>query len=133
MAEEQEYSISAEPTIYFYINKETEFVEYVSMYTIFGITVREKGKKWVMGSRDDLEKYYSPEYEIWSYEWDNSDDTPGSGAGLDPENEDDWEISPVQDWAKGVDLKRADIEEVSRLVNSGGYISEEEAESIPGE
>lgn len=133
MAEEQKYRVSAEPTIYFYVNKETEMVEYVSMYTIFGITVRPKGESWTSGSRTDLNKYYSSKYEIWSYDWDNSDDAPGSGSNLDPADEDSWEIEPVQVWAKGGDLTRSDIEEVCVMVNSGEYVTSEEAENIPGE
>jgi hypothetical protein len=132
MAEEQEYDFSPEPTIYFYVNKETESVAYVAMYTIFGITVRPKGEKWRSGSRDDLEKYYSSSYEIWSYEWDNLDDTPGSGANLDPDDEDGWEIDLIRDWAKGSTLSRADIEKFCRMVSSGDYVTKEEAESFPG-
>ena len=57
MAEIKPFSVSVEPTFYFYVNKATEEVEYVSMYSIFGITVRPKGEKWVVGTRSDLEKY----------------------------------------------------------------------------
>ena len=133
MAEEQLYAASAEPTIYFYVNKESGATEYVSMYTIFGITVRPKGEKWTMGSRDDLEKYYSSEYEIWSYDWSNEDDTSGSGASISPEDEDEWEIELVQSWAKGNDLSRSDLEETCKLVNDGTYLTAEEADKIPGE
>lgn len=133
MAEEQLYDVSPEPTYYFYVNKSTEMVEYVSMYTIFGITVRPKGEKWTMGTRNDLDKYYSADYEIWSYDWENSDDTPGSGSNLDPADEDSWEIEPIQDWAKGQDITREEISKWCVLVNSGEYISPEEAAKIPGE
>ena len=133
MAEEQLYAASAAPTIYFYVNKESGATEYVSMYTIFGITVRPKGEKWTMGTRDDLEKYYSSKYEIWSYDWSNSDDTPGSIAELDPDDDDSWEVEPVQAWAKGKDLNRDDIESFCKLVNDGTYLTAEEAEKIPGE
>lgn len=133
MAKEQEFNVSGEPTIYFYVNKESALVEYVSMYTIFGTTVRPKGASWRLGTRDELAKYYSSQYEIWSYDWDTADDSPGSGADLDPRDEDSWEIEFVQQWAKGADISREDIESTFRLVNSGEYISAEEAESIPGE
>jgi hypothetical protein len=133
MAKDQEYAVSAEPTIYFYVNKSSQSVEYVSMYTIFGITVRPKGEDWEMGTRSSLEKYYSAEYEIWSYDWDNEDDTPGSGASISPDDELDWEIDLVQAWAKGEDLNRSDLEETCKLVNSGEYTSAEEADKIPGE
>jgi hypothetical protein len=134
MNEEQLYTVSANPTIYFYVNVESKQVDYVSMYTIFGITVRPKGEKWRSGSRDELQKYYNEDYEIWSYDWGNEDDTPGSGADLNPENEDEWEILPVQKWAKGEDLSREEISKVCRLVVSpDDYISEEEAAEIPGE
>jgi hypothetical protein len=132
MAEEQTFNVSLEPTIYFYVNRDSGEVEYVSMYTIFGNTVRAKGEKWAMGTRDMLAKYYSPDYEIWSYDWNNEDDTPGSGSA-DPDDEDSWEIDLVQDWARGEDLTRADLEETCKLVNSGEYMSAEDAESIPGE
>jgi hypothetical protein len=133
MAEEQEFNISLEPTIYFYVNKDNGEVEYVSMYTLFGNTVRAKGEKWTMGTRDMLAKYYSPDYEIWSYDWSNEDDTPGSGGSADPGDDDSWEIELVQEWAKGNDLNRADLEDTCKLVNSGEYMSAEEAEKIPGE
>lgn len=127
------FNISAAPTIYFYVNKESEQVEYVSMYALFGITVRPKGEKWVAGTRDDLEPYYTEKYEIWSYDWSNEDDTPGSGADLDPEDEDSWEIEPVQKWAKGEDISREEISKLARLVNRGEYASAEEANELPGE
>ncbi len=134
MNEEQLYTVSANPTIYFYVNVDSKQVDYVSMYTIFGITVRPKGEKWRSGSREELQKYYNEDYEIWSYDWGNEDDTPGSAADLDPENEDKWEILPVQKWAKGEDLSREEISKVCRLVVSpDDYISEEEAAEIPGE
>lgn len=133
MADEQEYQVSAEPTIYFYVNKSSEQVEYVSMYTIFGITVRPKGKSWTMGTRSDLAKYYSSEYEIWSYDWDNEDDTPDTDVDVDPDNDEDWEIEPVNLWGKGQDLTKADIEEYCVMVNSGEYVTSEEAEKFLGD
>jgi hypothetical protein len=133
MAKEQEYDVSAEPTIYFYVNKGSQAVEYVSMYTIFGITVRPKGEDWDMGTRDSLQEYYSADYEIWSYDWDSEDDSPGSGVSISPDDELDWEIELVQSWAKGEDLNRSDLEETCKLVNSGEYTSAEEADKIPGE
>lgn len=134
MAEEQDFQVSAEPTIYFYVNNETEMVDYISMYSIFGITVRPKGKKWTSGTRSDLDPYYNSNYEIWSYDWSNEDDTPGSGADLEPDDDESWEIEPVQRWGRGEDLDKADVESYANLVVSGdSYISKEEAEKIPGE
>ncbi len=133
MAEEQTFDVSALPTIYFYVNKNTSEVEYVSMYTIFGITVRPKGKAWTMGTRDDLQKYYAPEYEIWSYDWDTEDDTPGSGATIHPDSEDEWDTELVQSWGRGEDLTKSEIEASCRLVNTGEYITAEDAANIPGE
>jgi hypothetical protein len=132
MAQEESFKASLEPTIYFYVNKSTGMVEYVSMYTIFGNTVRPKGEKWTMGSRDDLEKYYSEDYEIWAYESSPDDDETFDGS-WDPEDEDAWEVPPVQEWAKGKDISRDEISKYARLVNSGEYITEEEARDIPGE
>ena len=133
MAETKDYSVDALPTIYFYVNKKSGQVEYVSMYTIFGITVRPKKSAWTMGTRNDLEKYYSSEYEIWSYDWANEDDTPGSGSTIDPNDENEWDIELVQSWGAGKDLTRDDIKDTCKLVNSGEYISAQEAENIPGE
>lgn len=133
MADKRTFNVDASPTIYFYVNKSTKEVEFVSMYTIFGITVRPKGEKWTMGTRNDLEKYYSSDYEIWSYDWSNEDNTPGSGASIDPKDEDEWDIELVQSWGRGTDLNVSEIEETCKLVNSGEYLSAEEAEKIPGE
>jgi len=132
MAEIKPFSVSIEPTIYFYVNKETQEVDYVSMYTIFGITVRPKGEKWTAGTRDDLEKYYSEDYQIWAYEGSDDDDEiyDGSWAADDP---DAWEVPPVQEWAKGTTLTQEYISKYARLVNDGEYISEEEAVETPGE
>lgn len=133
MADKRTIDLDASPTIYFYVNKSNGAVELVSMYTIFGNTIRPKGQKWTMGTRDDLAKYYSPDYEIWSYDWSNEDDTPGSGAGISADDEDEWDIELVQSWGKGSDLTRSDVEETCKLINSGEYLSAEEAENIPGE
>jgi hypothetical protein len=134
MATENTFDASGLPTLYFYVNKSTGEVEYLSMYTIFGNTVRPKGQKWTMGTRDDLAKYYSKDYEIWSFDWETVDDTPGSGTSIDPDDEDEWETELVNDWGAGKDLTREDIKSTFKLVNSGDdYISAEEADNIPGE
>lgn len=133
MANEQEFDVSLEPTIYFYVNKESGSVELASMYTIFGITVRHKGKDWEVGTRDMLADYYSAKYEIWSYDWDNEDDTPSSGSHMDPADELEWEIELIQNWANGKELSRDDISDTCKLVNSGEYVSPEDVEDIPGE
>lgn len=136
MNEEKLYSASIEPTIYFYVNVDSKQVDYVSMYTIFGITVRPKGEPWRSGSRDELQKYYNEDYEIWSFDYSQLDDTPGSGVDddLDTGDDDVWEVEPVQKWAKGEDLSREEISKTCRLVVSpDDYISEEEAADIPGE
>lgn len=134
MANEQEMQVSAEPTIYFYVNTETDMVDFVSMYNLFGIVVHPKGEKWTAAGRSDLDPYYSEKYDIWAYDWDNEDDTPGSGD-FDPDNEAEWEIEPVQRWARGEDLTKADVEAFARLVVSGSesFMRADEAESIPGE
>jgi len=132
MAEIKPFSVSVEPTFYFYVNKATEEVEYVSMYSIFGITVRPKGEKWVVGTRGDLEKYYSEDYQIWAYEGSDDDDDIFDGS-WDADDEDAWEIPPIQEWAKGETLTKDYISKYARLVNDGEYISEEEAAEIPGE
>lgn len=133
MAEKRTINLSVLPTIYFYVNKDTEAVEYVSMYSIFGITVRPKGSKWTMGTRTDLEKFYSDQYQIWSYDWANEDDTPGSGAAISADDEDEWDTELVQAWGRGEDLTKADIEGTCKLVNDGEYVSAAEAEKIPGD
>jgi hypothetical protein len=133
MAETNVYDVDANPTVYFYVNKQSGQVEYVSMYWLFGITVRPKGQSWTMGTRDDLEKYYSPDYEIWSFDWESLDSTPGSAAHVDPDNDEDWELELVNAWGSNKDLTRDDIKDTFKLVNSGEYITAEEAEKIPGE
>lgn len=132
MAENPVINASIEPTIYFYVNKATEMVDFVSMYTIFGITIRPKGQKWTVGTRKDLEKYYSSSYQIWSYEGADDDDEIFDGS-WDSADEDAWEVPPVQQWAKGENISKDDISKYARLVNDGEYISEKEAEEIPGE
>lgn len=129
MANNTDFVASAAPTIYFYVNKNSEQVDFVSMYTIFGITVRPKGKPWTMGTRSDLDPYYTNDYEIWMYDYDSEEEF--DVAELDPEDDDSWEVPPVQTWAKGDDLSREDVSKVARLVNEGNYISREEASEIP--
>lgn len=110
------------PDIRLYLNNSNLKVEFVSMTTMFGLTVLDQGNSWTYGTDKDLSKYVFPNYSVWSYDWTNEDDTPGSGAHIDPANEIEWEIDLVQRWMKGEVLEFSDLVQTCDLVGIRAYL-----------
>lgn len=98
-----------EPDIRFYVDRKTNLVVLVTSTTSMGITKVEKGGRWTYMSESEQSKYSDRDYSRWTYDWENEDDTPGSGAHIDPDNDIDWEIDLVQRWMKSEALALDDI------------------------
>lgn len=92
------------------------------MTSRFGLTVLEKASRWTYGTEQDIAKYDFPNFSIWTYDWANEDDVPGSGGHIDPDNEIDWEIELVQRWMKGENLVLSDLVETCDLVGIRDYM-----------
>jgi hypothetical protein len=116
MAEDTTYDVTANPTLYFYVDKSTQEVAGVYMYSIFGITTRDKGGDWRVGDRetDSLKDFQSNDYEVYAYDWDSE---PILGKDSDPKNDDEWSPTPVKDWGTGKQITVEDIKPYTRKVD----------------
>lgn len=81
---------------------------------------------WFLVDSGFVQDFLTEQYEVYQFDEKSQDDEPGSGAGMDPENDLDWEIPVVQAWAKGHALTRDELDKVSYFVGFGsGFIPEE--------
>jgi hypothetical protein len=110
-----------EPDIRFYLNNSTLLVEFASMTTMFGLTVLARGQRWTAGRDEDVSMFSFPNYSVWTYDWNNEDDTPGGGKAIDPDNDLDWEIELVQRWMNGELLRFIDIVGTCDLIGVRDY------------
>lgn len=110
-----------EPDIRLYLNNTTKLVEFASMTTMFTFTVLARGQRWTAGRDEDISTFTFPNYSVWTYDWSNEDDTPGSGKGIDPDNDLEWEIELIQRWINGESLRFIDIVGTCDLVGVRDY------------
>jgi hypothetical protein len=126
MAEEQ-FELSGDPTIYFYVDKETEQVDGIYMFSMFGIMGRIKGEDWEIASRaeEPLNGYItSPEkYTVYAFDWDTdillAEDS-------DPDDDEEWNPVVIQAWGRGEDLSVDDISGFSRVISAGESVDPSE-------
>lgn len=102
--------------IKFYVSRETNQVELASMHA-GGLVTCARGGRWTFARDSELEPFLTKHYTIWEFDWSTEDDTPGSGADIDPENEIEWEIPLIQRWMTGEQLTLADIVPTCLMLN----------------
>jgi hypothetical protein len=88
---------------------------------MFGLTVLARGQSWTAGRDEDVSRFTFPNYSVWTYDWNNEDDTPGGGKDIDPDNELDWQIELVQRWMNGEFLRFIDIVGTCDLIGVRDY------------
>ena len=130
----EDFQVSAEPTIYFYVNKQTEQVEGIYMFSIFGIMTREKGQDWRIGSREEqaLKDFIDSrdKYDVHAFDW-STDVLLAKDS--DPEDDEEWNPQVIQAWGKGEDLSLETIKPFTRVVNPGESIDPKQVENSDGE
>lgn len=118
MAEEK-FELSGDPTIYFYVDKDTDQVDGIYMFSMFGIMGRPKGEDWDVASRKEepLKSYItSPDkYEIYSFDW-STDVLLAKDS--DPDDDEEWNPELIQAWGRGEALSKDDILPFSRMISS---------------
>jgi hypothetical protein len=104
-------------TLYCYVNKDTDLVEAIVAYSLFGMNIRQNGD-WAILKRTDenLVKYLnSGDYKTFRVDWDKD---PVPAADLDPADDNAWEHQLVQAWDKGEKLTSKDILPYSHEINA---------------
>lgn len=118
MAEEK-FELSGDPTIYFYVDKDTDQVDGIYMFSMFGIMGRPKGEDWDVASREEepLKSYItSPDkYEIYSFDW-STDVLLAKDS--DPDDDEEWNPELIQAWGRGEALSKDGILPFSRMISS---------------
>jgi hypothetical protein len=126
---EKEFELSGDPTIYFYVDKATDQVDGIYMFSMFGIMGRPKGGDWDVASRGEepLSGYIkSPEkYDIYSFDW-STDVLLAKDS--DPDDDEEWNPTLIQAWGRGEDLSRDDIVPFSRMISAGETVDPSEVE-----
>jgi hypothetical protein len=128
MAEPQ-FELSGDPTIYFYVDKDTDQVDGIYMFSMFGIMGRPKGEDWDVASRKEepLNSYItSPEkYDIYSFDW-STDILLAKDS--DPDDDEEWNPELIKAWGRGEDLSKDDILPFSRMISPGETVDPSEVE-----
>jgi hypothetical protein len=126
MAEEQ-FELDGEPTIYFYVDNDTDQVDGIYMFA-FSLMSRKKGADWELASREEepMNSYItSPaKYTIYAFDW-STDILLAKDS--DPDDEEEWNPTVIQAWGRGEDLSKADILPFSRMVSAGDSTAPSEA------
>ena len=81
---------------------------------------------WQSVSADYVGQFLNENFELYEYDLDSEDDESGLAKNLDPDEELAWEIPPVQEWVKGRELDRDEVDRISHFLGLGsGFIAEE--------
>lgn len=113
MAEDTLYASPELVSLYCYVNKETDAVEAILSFDLFGIASRQEGT-WKSLSRTDpdLVNYLnSGNYDIYKIDWDKE---PIIDA--DPADESAWEHQLVQAWDNEEALVSGDLEKYAHKI-----------------
>lgn len=104
-------------TLYCYVNKETDLVEAIVAYSLFGMNIRKDGDWQILKRTDpDLVNYLnSGDYKTFRVDWDKE---PVVAADLDPADDNAWEHQLVQSWDKGEKLTSKDLAPYTHEVNT---------------
>jgi hypothetical protein len=114
MAETNKYADSELISIYCYVNKDTDIVDAILTFNLFGNAIRKDGD-WQLVPRTDPELvgYLNEEnYNVWKVDWSKApiiDADPTDGAA--------WEHQLVQAWDEGRRLKSSDLKMYARKIN----------------
>lgn len=81
---------------------------------------------WQSVNADFISEFLNENFELYEYDLDSEDDESSLAKDLDPANELAWEIPAVQEWVKGRELDRDQVDRISHFLGFGsGFIAEE--------
>lgn len=132
MADESLFEVNLTPTIYYFVDKETDEVAGIHMYSLFGIASMDREiQDWRPTSREEegFSDLVNGNYDIYEYDWSSE---PYSLEDMDPEDTNDWVPKTAVAWSKGENVTAEDLAPFAKKLESV-FISEEEAAELPGE
>ena len=81
---------------------------------------------WQSVNADFINEFLNENFELYEYDLDSEDDESSLAKNLDPADELAWEIPAVQEWVKGRELDRDQVDRISHFLGFGsGFIAEE--------
>lgn len=128
MSDSSRYETSLTPTIYFFVDKQSDEVAAIHMYSIFGIFFMDQSiQDWRPASREEeaVYKYINGAYDTYKYEWD-SEPYDVTDPSWDPADIQDWYPSVSKAWAKGETITVEDLKPCARKLEQN-FISQDEA------
>jgi hypothetical protein len=89
-------------------------------------TEDEFPEHWENASNSLIEQFLIPEYELWVHTENPIDDAHESGAGIDTDDEIQWEVEPVQKWLVGTEIPMSEVEKMGIFIGYGsGFVAEQ--------
>lgn len=132
MADESTFDVNGMPTVYYYVDKQSQEVAAIYMYSIFGITAMDQETKdWRPASREEeaFSGVLEGKYDVYSYDWASEE---YSDDDMDLEDSNSWVPKTVKDWGNGATVTVDDIMSHTKKLDEQ-FISAEEAAELPGE
>jgi hypothetical protein len=123
------------PFVVMFASRRTNKVEGIAMYTHGHAMLATNGlyptedefpEHWENASNSLIEQFLIPEYELWVHTESPIDDAPESGAGIDTDDEIQWEVEPVQKWLVGTEIPLSEVEKMGIFIGYGsGFVAEQ--------
>lgn len=116
MADESLFEVSLTPTIYYFVDRETNEVAGIHMYSIFGMArMDQEIQDWRPTSREDKDfvELMTGNYDIYEYEWDSEE-----YEMVDPEDITDWYPTTSKAWGRGETVTVEDLAPYAKKINS---------------
>lgn len=132
MADESMFEVSATPTIYYFVDKDTNEVAGIHMYSIFGMSNMDRDiKDWKPANREDeaFVDLVNGNYDIYKYDWSSE---PYSLSDMDPEDVNDWYPKTAVAWGNGETVTVEDLAPFAKKLEEV-YFDAEELEDVPGD
>lgn len=127
MADDSRYEESLTPTIYFFVDKQSDEVVAIHMYSIFGISYMDQSiQDWRPASREEdaIYKYIYGGYHTYKYDW-SSEPYDITDPSWDPEDIQDWYPKLAKAWGKGELVSAEDLKPYASKLEEN-FISDDE-------
>lgn len=116
MADESLFEVSLTPTIYYFVDRDTDEVAGIHMYSIFGMGKMDPEiQDWRPTSREDEDfiNLYTGNYDMYKYEWDSEE-----YEMVDPEDVTDWYPTTAKAFGRGETVTAEDLAPYAKKINS---------------
>lgn len=116
MADESLFEVSLTPTIYYFVDRDTDEVAGIHMYSIFGMAKMDQEiQDWRPTSREDEDfiTLYTGNYDMYEYDWDSE-----TYQMVDPADVTDWYPKTTKAWGRGETVTSKDLAPYAKKINS---------------